>query len=823
MGLRRRSIRLRILLLILVPLLSLIGLYAFVADMTIGDATTAARLPSLRNSAGEPVLKFVQQVGAERRLAALYVAKPTTTPPAQLQAQEALTDKARAAMTAALQSHKARSLASADQKAAAAALLHDSASMGAMRSALFAGTASPLDVINSYGVLSDDVRVFMTRLAQRVNESSRLQAYGLFQIITSLDTLTQEDAIVEADLVAGSFPEADRSRFAELVALRRQYADDASRNLPKELQAAYQKDISPSATSTLGSLEDAIIDSPTPNSRIPVDLQAWGQSVAGMARGTGAFVQVLALFLTHHGAADAHSAYVRLALAGGLGLIAVLVSVLLSFWIGRGLVRQLATLRDSALALATDRLPRVIGRLRAGEEIAVSEEAAPLAVSPDEIGQVGQAFNTVQLVAIEAAVDQAHLRRGISDVFRNLARRSQSLLHRQLTLLDTMERRTSDPDELAELYRLDHLTTRMRRHAEGLIILSGAQVGRSWREPVRLVDVVRAAVAEVEEYTRINVVTTAQAALAGQAVADVIHMLAELIENATLFSPANTPVRVAGDVVGNGFAVEVEDRGLGMTEDKLAEINFRLANPPEFDLSDTEQLGLFVAGRLASRHNIKISMRANAFGGSTAIVLIPNNLIVTGDVGRRAVTAKPGDSGALPTGGRHGEAPLPAGSNGQPRPANAVDSGRERAPGSVGTASAPPVQPDRAATSTAPTGDAPARPGEREWATASAAPPDPDGPLGGPDLTKSGLPRRVRQTSLAPELRTSTQHAVAPEPDAAGYRSPEQTRTLMTSLQRGWEQGRSARPPADGGQNGGGDPLGQSRSARHESENGTDT
>jgi hypothetical protein len=193
-------------------------------------------------------------------------------------------------------------------------------------------------------------------------------------------------------------------------------------------------------------------------------------------------------------------------------------------------------------------------------------------------------------------------------------------------------------------------------------------------------------------------------------------------------------------------------------------------------------------------------MRANAFGGSTAIVLIPNNLIVTGDVGRRAVTAKPGDAGALPAGGRHGEAPLPAGSNGQRPPTNAVDAGHEPAPGSVATESAA-GPPDHAAT-----------------------PPQPDpGPaFANPDVTKSGLPRRVRQTSLAPELRTSTQHALPPEPDAAGSRSPEQTRTLMTSLQRGWEQGRSARPPSDGGEDGGADQLAQSHSARHESENGAD-
>jgi signal transduction histidine kinase len=869
MGLRRRSIRLRILLLILVPLLSLVGLYAFVAGITIGDATKAARLPSLRNSAGEPVVKFVAQLGSERRLAALYVARPTPQARAKLLAQESTTDKFRAAMDTALKSGATQSQAPQVEKEAIATLLRDSAGLHTTRATLLTSPRTPLDVINSYSVLSDDIHAYMTRLAQRVSQSgpAQLEAYGLFQLIMSLDAFSQEDALVEADTMAGSFSIADRSRFAELVALRRQYIEDSRRNVPNGLLASFDKYVSPSSNAALSSIEDTIIDNPTDGMPTTFDPAAWGKSVLGMSHGMAALVQVVAIHMTHGGATFAHRAYLRLGLAGGLGLLAVLASALISFWFGRGLLRQLATLRDSAMALATERLPRVMTRLRAGENVNVAEEDAPMAVTPDEIGQVGQAFNTVQRTAVEAAVDQARLRRGISDVFRNLARRSQSLLHRQLTLLDTMERRTSDPDELAELYRLDHLTTRMRRHAEGLIILSGAQVGRSWRNPVRLVDVLRAAVAEVEEYTRVSVVTMPQAALAGPAVADVIHMLAELVENATLFSPPNTPVRVAGDIVGNGFAVEIEDRGLGMSEDKLVEINYRLANPPEFDLSDSEQLGLFVAGRLAKRHSIKISLRTNAFGGSTAIVLIPSSLIVTGDVERRAVLAKPGDTGVLPAGGPHAAALPSTGTNGQRPPTNPVSTGQDLATGSAATASAagpapappspgrefaparPPAHADGvldesvsyppaddipdtpvhsgggrrdvAATSTRPSNDLEALSRELDWAPASATPPDPDAALPSPDVTESGLPRRVRQTSLAPELRTGTPHNHAAEPDVVGYRSPEQTRTLMSALQRGWEQGRSAAPP-DGAEIGAGSALAHSRSALHEDENGAD-
>ena len=229
---------------------------------------------------------------------------------------------------------------------------------------------------------------------------------------------------------------------------------------------------------------------------------------------------------------------------------------------------------------------------------------------------------------MRAAVGQARLRQGMSDVFRNLARRSQSLLHRQLSLLDAMERRARDPQELEDLFRLDHLTTRMRRHAESLIILSGHSPARGWRNPVPLVDVLRAAVAEVEDYTRIRATSATQASLVGPAVGDVIHMIAELAENATMFSPPNTPVVIHGDTVGKGFAVEIEDRGLGMNDEQLLRVNDLLQNPPPFDPASSDQLGLFVAGQLAKRHDIKISLRPSPYGGTTAIVLIPQNLVV---------------------------------------------------------------------------------------------------------------------------------------------------------------------------------------------------
>ena len=335
--------------------------------------------------------------------------------------------------------------------------------------------------------------------------------------------------------------------------------------------------------------------------------------------------------ITAQATTNSDDTYLELILAGGLGLLAVILSILVSFVIGRGLIRELAALRESALELANVRLPSVVNRLAAGQDVDISAEAPDLPTSSDEIGQVQQAFNAVQQTAVEAAVGQARLRQGISDIFRNLARRSQSLLHRQLALLDAMERRAKEPEELEDLFRIDHLTTRMRRHAESLIILSGEAPARAWRRPVPFVDVLRASVAEVEDYTRIKVTTNTRAAITGPAVADVIHMIAELAENAVVFSPPNTPVLISGDVVGRGFAVEIEDRGLGLSEERRAELNDLLENPPPFDLSGSDQLGLFVASQLARKHNIRIVLRGSPYGGTTAIVLIPNTLVVSED------------------------------------------------------------------------------------------------------------------------------------------------------------------------------------------------
>ena len=362
----------------------------------------------------------------------------------------------------------------------------------------------------------------------------------------------------------------------------------------------------------------------------------------------------------------------------------MILSLILSLWIAARLTRQLRGLRDSALEMANIRLPEVVRRLRAGEEVDVAGQVPSLQPSPDEIGQVKAAFNTAQRTAVEAAVDEAKVRRGINDVFRNLARRSQALLERQVTLLDSLERRAAEPEDLESLFRIDHLTTRMRRHAESLIVLAGDSPNRAFRDAVPFVDVLRAAAAEVEDYTRVRVVCRTPAALASPAVADVIHMLAEFVENATIFSPPNTEVRVTGELVAKGFAVDIEDRGLGMDDDEFADVNASLANPPLFDPSGSDRFGLFVAAQLARRHGIRAKLRRSDYGGVTAIVLIPLSLVVPANALGDGRTSGRGTNGRLTTASRQVTAPpvagLPPVTAAPPQRGSARRAPRERGP-----------------------------------------------------------------------------------------------------------------------------------------------
>src|SRR5215469_10575993 len=313
-------------------------------------------------------------------------------------------------------------------------------------------------------------------------------------------------------------------------------------------------------------------------------------------------------------AAPHHQAVLESSVIIGAGLVVVLVALLLAWAFTRRVARELASLAAGAGQLAAQQQPG----------------GAPwTGTSAAEVEAVAAALLSMQRTASAAAEAEAGVRNGLRQILASLGKRNQSLLHRQLRIIDTLEQQAESPSALGELFALDHLTTRMRRHAESLSIISGAAPARSWSGPVPVIDVIRSAVSEIEDYQRVTVLTDATETVIAAAVTDLIHLLAELIENATLFSPSTTRVEVRAERVANGFAIEVEDRGLGMEPGQLTVINEQLADPPDFDMADADRLGLFVTGRLAAKHAIQVSLTTSAYRGIKAIVLLPDAIVIT--------------------------------------------------------------------------------------------------------------------------------------------------------------------------------------------------
>jgi signal transduction histidine kinase len=458
-------------------------------------------------------------------------------------------------------------------------------------------------------------------------------------------------------------------------------------------------------------------------------------------------------------AAPHHQAVLESSVVIGAGLVVVLVALLLTWAFTRRVAREMAGLAAAAGQLAEEQQPG--SAPWAGADSASAEVEA-----------VAAALLSMQRSASAAAAAEAGVRNGLRQILASLGKRNQSLLHRQLRIIDTLEQQAESPSALGELFALDHLTTRMRRHAESLSIISGAAPARSWSGPVPVIDVIRSAVSEIEDYRRVTTATDATETVIAAAVTDVIHLLAELIENATLFSPSTTRVEVRAERVANGFAIEVEDRGLGMEPGQLTVINEQLADPPDFDVADADRLGLFVTGRLAARHAIQVSLAPSAYRGIKAIVLLPETIVIT-----------PPDSGA---------ADLAYGGSIRPglRSSEALSL--------VGTARA-------RSFATVDEDGVSGAPGAMDGYDETAYPADDDAfdDAG----TFHGLPRRVRPGggSSARAAGGGGAHAAAAQAGPAPMHvppeapAPEHARNLFSSLQSGWLRSRETDDVPDSG------------------------
>ncbi|MFJ4192417.1 nitrate- and nitrite sensing domain-containing protein [Kitasatospora sp. NPDC089509] len=305
---------------------------------------------------------------------------------------------------------------------------------------------------------------------------------------------------------------------------------------------------------------------------------------------------------------------------------ALILAGLLTGYVARSMILGMRTLRSAALEIADHRLPDLVEKLSKTDpdRVDTSVTAIPLH-GKDEIGEVARAFDQVHQQAVALAAEQALLRGNVNAIFTNLSRRSQSLIQRQLALITDLENNEADPDQLENLFKLDHLATRMRRNGENLLVLAGEEAGRRWNTPVPLVDVLRAAASEVEQYERVELSGIPEVEVVGAAVTDLVHLLAELLENATSFSSPQTRVLVNATRLPDGrVLVEIHDKGIGLTADDFAEINEKLAEPPTVDATISRRMGLFVVGRLSQRHDIRVQLRPSGeSAGTTSLVMLP--------------------------------------------------------------------------------------------------------------------------------------------------------------------------------------------------------
>ncbi|WBB54037.1 nitrate- and nitrite sensing domain-containing protein [Verrucosispora sp. WMMD573] len=793
MGSRSTKLRAKVVAL----LATLVALWSFAAWVTVRDGLNLLGVQALDVQVFDPTEPLLLQLQLERRTSLVYLGRPQEARLDELTRLRERTDQLAAEFAESTDDWQVGVLGSDALHDRVAELKRQLAALPDTRTAVDGRNIGRSDAGATFTALIESIYEVYDELGNLDDDQVAEDTAHLIQLNRARELLSQEDAMLAGVLAAGRITPVERAEFTRVVGARRFVAEQAVVRLPDADQSRYEQMVTGASFRRLADLESQVMNGSGTN-RLPFSTADWSDTTGAALIEIGDVVLAGGDDIVKRATPVAIGVIVRLVLFAGLGLLAVVASVVVSITTARALARQLKRLRDAAFRLTDERLPSVAKRLGRGEQVDVAGELPPLRFGDDDFGQVGRAFDVVQEGAVRTAVEQAELRRAAREVFLSLARRTQALVHRQLTLLDAMERREQDAEALADLFRVDHLATRMRRNAENLIVLSGSTPGRAWRRSVPMVDVVRGALGEVEDHTRVTVRSIGDVSLAGRAVGDVIHLLAELIENGLSFSPPHTSVEVRGELVANGFAIEIEDRGLGMTVADLAAANHRIVDRTELNLADPSRLGLYLVSRLTDRHGVRVRLKESVYGGTTAVVLIPSDLIV--DQAEPSPTGgQPADAPARPTGdgdaiGTGREVPAEIGhadgsglpSRPRPRAGQSVDWDGPTVPIGLPVASAsaerPPWPPLPTTDPGGGAGPAAGRPAE---------PVTPGGPTPAEielTRTESGLPVRVRQASLAPALRAEPE---AVQADEDVVREPEQVRRMMSSYQTGTRRGRS--------------------------------
>ena len=801
---------------VLIPSATLLIIGLGASGYLVNDGYDAQEWATTMQETAAPGTAFAAAVQEERRLSLFVLGGDKAAAPA-LAKQRAAVDQS----LVGLQSLSANlSKLNPDAlKEGNAAMQKLFAPLPQIRKGVDAGQVKSLDVYGYYTQLLEAIKLGLQGLAKTAPDTTTAVEESTATVLFSVaDAMSRGHALAVGGVRAGGMTAEEYLEFSRQTGRYHTDLESAVPVLQKDLQERFGQLAASAEWKRLSEMESALLlRGPRPsetepdNRKLPMSIQEWQASAAKVSD------ELLDMYDAHHRYAESFAAQTgketfRNSLIGaGAILLIMIIAAVVAARLSNRVVKRLKRLRADTLELADTRLPRMVQRLRGGEQIDIRREVPNLNYGRDELGQVAEAFNIAQRTAVGAAAQEAEIQTGVKAVFLNIAHRSQVVVRRQLEVLDKAERDQEDPDQLELLFQLDHLATRARRNAENLIILGGERPGRQWRNPVPLVEIVRSAIGETEHYRRVHTARLPELMISGTVVADLIHLLAELVDNATAFSPPDSRVEVRGNTVGKGVVVEVEDQGLGIPRDEREEINDYLQDPPDFGvmaLSEEARLGLFVVSQLSARHGINVTLVDSAYGGIRAIVLVRSALIASSQGGQGEGGQQNGRTGGTRTDLPRPRRELVLEESGGPTTAPVPTQVRPEWPDDLDPE--PTVQWSAAAQQGWPAQESSSWPaqahngaqppangngnGNGNGRGHGAVPPPSNG--GAQQHSEGGrpaLPRRRRQANLAPQLAADA--ADAPDqnvPDEDPLPLAERARNRMSAFQRGTRDGRSA-------------------------------
>ncbi|WP_073812550.1 sensor histidine kinase [Kitasatospora sp. CB01950] len=638
--------------------MALAALWAVTSGQLLLDFQRQAAQGLLAQEAGQPSNIVYYNLQEERRLSAEVLASHTGVNEA-LRTQRAKTDEA--VQTFQKLSGVAADSAPAEVRDAVREARSAINQLPAQRALVDSGSDQQQATVYTYytDLIAVDLRLFAA-LSHVDNGRMTTISQPLVDLFWGKEMISRTDALLARGWPTGSLNVDDYQLLRQSIAEQEfQFGTKVVPSLPADQAAMWQQITGSQAWQAKTRAEQDLLKPTAPDrgGRIALgtDKDAWRQAIDAVNPPLVGLLEFRTAAVVEEGKSSIISLALRLVLTSVVGLIAV-IAVAISTWrLTRTLRRRISWLQKQAEELENS-LPEVVERLGNGEQIDVEEHARAIARDPwarteDELAKLGEAFNLARTSALQAAVAQAEQHRAYERLLQRIARRTQLLIGQQLKKLSELERKHEDPEILEGLFDLDHLTARLRRYEENLVILAGGAPHRRWRKPVPLLDVMRAAQGEVQDYRRVVIDLDGSPWLSERAVGPVAHVLAELIENALSFSRPPNPVEVRAGRVSRGVAIEVEDRGLGMDDDQIDEANALMTRPPKADVlarGDDIRLGFYVVARLADQNGLRIEFRQSAFGGTRVVVLVPDELIVPDPTARPTLVAAP-PTGGLPT------------------------------------------------------------------------------------------------------------------------------------------------------------------------------